>query len=184
MRPRRLDDSGDLTAGGGGEGGFDARLEAVVGHREQLGAAGEQGTHRRRLRLHFGKPGLGRLPQLLLDPRRLREPIGLRAILIGAQAASTPFVACCEDDTLYAPSHFTYRPALDTFAYDRSPGLTPNERAAVLSGRCPFRTNGTFEMSRRGIVAMDLSEATPTSAGQAMLDGIDAYAVLYKPARS
>jgi hypothetical protein len=41
-------------------------------------------------------------------------------ILIGAKAASTPFVACCEDDTVYAPSHFTYRPALDTFAYDRN----------------------------------------------------------------
>lgn len=41
-------------------------------------------------------------------------------VLAGAKAASTPFVACCEDDTVYAPSHFTYRPPLDTFAYDRS----------------------------------------------------------------
>lgn len=41
-------------------------------------------------------------------------------ILLGAKAAKTPFIACCEDDTLYAPSHFSYRPALDTFAYDLS----------------------------------------------------------------
>ncbi len=41
-------------------------------------------------------------------------------ILAGAQAATTPYVACCEDDTLYSPSHFLHRPPLDTFAYDRS----------------------------------------------------------------
>lgn len=42
-----------------------------------------------------------------------------RQILIGAKHATTPYVACCEDDTLYVPEHFTYRPALDTFAYNR-----------------------------------------------------------------
>lgn len=41
-------------------------------------------------------------------------------VLTLAKRATTPFVACCEDDTLYAPLHFTYRPAPDTFAYDRS----------------------------------------------------------------
>ncbi len=41
-------------------------------------------------------------------------------ILLAAKAAETPFVACCEDDTIYHLSHFTYRPAPDTFAYDRS----------------------------------------------------------------
>jgi len=41
-------------------------------------------------------------------------------VLIGAKAATTPFVACCEDDTVYHPWHFLFRPALDTFAYDRS----------------------------------------------------------------
>lgn len=39
-------------------------------------------------------------------------------ILIGAKAAATPYVACCEDDTLYVPGHFNYRPPLDTFAYN------------------------------------------------------------------
>lgn len=41
-------------------------------------------------------------------------------ILLGAKAATTAFVACCEDDTVYSRSHFDYRPALDTFAYDRN----------------------------------------------------------------
>jgi len=41
-------------------------------------------------------------------------------ILAAARATATPFVACCEDDTVYAPEHFTYRPPLDTFAYDRN----------------------------------------------------------------
>lgn len=39
-------------------------------------------------------------------------------ILLAAKAATTPFVACCEDDSLYVPEHFTYRPPLDTFAYN------------------------------------------------------------------
>lgn len=41
-------------------------------------------------------------------------------ILLAAKAATTMDVACCEDDTLYAPSHFSYRPAPDIFAYDRN----------------------------------------------------------------
>lgn len=39
-------------------------------------------------------------------------------ILTGAKAATTPFVACCEDDSLYAPDHFAYRPPLDAFGYN------------------------------------------------------------------
>lgn len=50
-------------------------------------------------------------------------------VLMGAKAAATPFVACCEDDTLYAPAHFTYRPAADTFAYDLSRWVITRERA-------------------------------------------------------
>lgn len=43
-----------------------------------------------------------------------------RNILTGARAATTPYVACCEDDSLYSPEHFQYRPARDTFAYNRN----------------------------------------------------------------
>lgn len=41
-----------------------------------------------------------------------------KQILIGAKAATTEFVALAEDDCLYSSEHFTYRPPLDTFAYD------------------------------------------------------------------
>lgn len=43
-----------------------------------------------------------------------------RQILIGAKAATTPFVACVEDDSLYTAEHFTFRPPMDTFAYNRN----------------------------------------------------------------
>ena len=41
-----------------------------------------------------------------------------KQVLIAAQAAKTEFVATAEDDMLYHPSHFTYRPEGDTFAYN------------------------------------------------------------------
>lgn len=41
-----------------------------------------------------------------------------KQVLIGAKAAKTEFVATCEDDILYPPEHFKYRPDGDIFAYD------------------------------------------------------------------
>lgn len=40
-------------------------------------------------------------------------------VLTAARAAATPYVACVEDDSLYCREHFTHRPPLDTFAYNR-----------------------------------------------------------------
>jgi hypothetical protein len=48
-----------------------------------------------------------------------------RNVLVAAKAADTPFVAFCEDDTLYVPEHFIYRPEPDVFAY--------NEQRAVIT---------------------------------------------------
>ena len=53
-----------------------------------------------------------------------------RQILLGAKAASTPFVACCEDDTLYVPAHFAYRPAGDVFAYNHHRWVISRRQAA------------------------------------------------------
>ena len=39
-------------------------------------------------------------------------------ILLGAKEAATKYVACCEDDSLYVPEHFEYRPKEDEFAYN------------------------------------------------------------------
>lgn len=42
-----------------------------------------------------------------------------KQILIGAKACITPYIACCEDDTLYPASHFTHRPSsMDIFSYN------------------------------------------------------------------
>lgn len=41
-----------------------------------------------------------------------------RQILIGAKAAKTRFVACCEDDSLLNREHLSFRPAGDCFAYN------------------------------------------------------------------
>lgn len=42
-----------------------------------------------------------------------------RQMLSAARLATTPYVAMVEDDVLYSQEHFTYRPALDTFAYNQ-----------------------------------------------------------------
>lgn len=41
-----------------------------------------------------------------------------RQALIGAKAASTKYIALCEDDVLYSPEHFKYRPTPGKFAYN------------------------------------------------------------------
>lgn len=41
-----------------------------------------------------------------------------RQALIGAKAATTKYIALCEDDVLYSPEHFKYRPTEGKFAYD------------------------------------------------------------------
>jgi hypothetical protein len=44
-----------------------------------------------------------------------------KQILIGAKAAKTKYIACCEDDTLYSLEHFSHRPSSDKiFAYNES----------------------------------------------------------------
>jgi hypothetical protein len=41
-----------------------------------------------------------------------------RQVLIGAKAAGTRWVACCEDDTLYTREHLSARPPADEFWYN------------------------------------------------------------------
>ncbi len=41
-----------------------------------------------------------------------------KQILVGAKKVRTKYLVCCEDDSLYSPEHFQYRPPEDTFAYD------------------------------------------------------------------
>jgi len=41
-----------------------------------------------------------------------------KQLLRGCKLATTPYIAVIEDDTLYHKSHFTYRPPMDTYAYN------------------------------------------------------------------
>ena len=41
-----------------------------------------------------------------------------KQVLIGARAAKTKYVATAEDDVLYSPDHYLYKPEPGTFAYD------------------------------------------------------------------
>jgi len=50
-----------------------------------------------------------------------------RQIYIGAQAAETEYVACCEDDALYNLEHFSFRPPKDTFAYNLNRWIIDND---------------------------------------------------------
>ena len=43
-----------------------------------------------------------------------------KQILIGVKEAKTKFVACAEDDTLYAKEHFEYRPPEGVFSYENN----------------------------------------------------------------
>jgi hypothetical protein len=41
-------------------------------------------------------------------------------LLVGAKAATTPWICCAEDDYLYHPSHFELRPPRDAFGYNHA----------------------------------------------------------------
>lgn len=53
------------------------------------------------------------------DEEKLGYETIYRRMLEGAKQATTPFVAVIEDDVLYPPEHFIYRPGLDTFSYNQ-----------------------------------------------------------------
>ena len=40
-------------------------------------------------------------------------------ILVGARVATTEYIACAEDDSVYVPAHFDVRPDPDVFGYNR-----------------------------------------------------------------
>jgi hypothetical protein len=59
-----------------------------------------------------------------------------RQALIGAKSASTEYVACSEDDTLYVPEHFDYRG--DTFCYNDNHWKIHDGSVYFTSGRPIF----------------------------------------------
>ncbi len=70
----------------------------------------------------FHMEQLKQLPYPMIT-RRDKEKMGYETIykrmLEGAKQATTLFVAVIEDDVLYPPEHFHYRPKMDEFAYNQ-----------------------------------------------------------------
>lgn len=54
---------------------------------------------------------------IVVKPHRSHVNI-YRQALIGALTAKTKYIALCEDDLLYSPEHFKYRPKQKPFAYN------------------------------------------------------------------
>lgn len=78
-------------------------------------------------------------------------------ILIGAKAAETDFVACCEDDTLYTPDHFTFRPPADTFFYNLNRWWI-EEKQGAHTYRWRKRTSMCGCIAPRGLLIETLEE--------------------------
>lgn len=53
------------------------------------------------------------------DEKKMGYELIYKRMLEGGKLATTPYVAVIEDDVLYPPEHFYFRPPLDTFAYNQ-----------------------------------------------------------------
>jgi len=104
-------------------------------------------------------------PDVLLWVKDVQPSIAqvYRNILQGCLAAETPYVAFCEDDTVYVPEHFAYRPADDTFAYNERRLVLTRELSADGKRREAFyyfrpRTQMAMGICRRELMIDTLSE--------------------------
>lgn len=57
--------------------------------------------------------------------------------------------------------------------------ITPTQLNSIRSGVCPFRTGGTFGVSRGSITSIDLSERAPEGSGDAIAGDIAKYCKEY-----
>jgi hypothetical protein len=70
----------------------------------------------------FHAEQLAKLPYPIItlrDEEKMGYEMIYKRMLEGAKKATTPYVAIIEDDVLYPPEHFKFRPPLDTFAYNQ-----------------------------------------------------------------
>lgn len=67
------------------------------------------------------KKSLNEIPLIIIkkpsDIERSQAQI-YRQVLEGAKQAQTKYVACCEDDVLYSPEHFKFRPKPEHWGYN------------------------------------------------------------------
>lgn len=71
---------------------------------------------------NFHAEQLAKLPYPMIkmhDEEKRGEVMIYKRLLEGCKMADTPFIAVIEDDTLYPPEHFYFRPNLDEFSYNQ-----------------------------------------------------------------
>lgn len=76
----------------------------------------------------------------------VRSHVGIyRDALIGAKKIKTKYMAFCEDDILYSPAHFTYRPKKRAFAYNSNCwSIYTWVKPALFTYKGPRRNNSTL----------------------------------------
>lgn len=74
-------------------------------------------------------------------------------MLRGAKLATTPYIAVAEDDSLYSKDHFSsFRPPLDTFAYNMNRWSLYTWGAPIYSMKPTRKSNSTFIGPRELII--------------------------------
>ena len=93
-----------------------------------------------------------------------------RQILMGAERAKTEFVACAEDDTLYVPEYFNYKPPTNAFYYNRNCWhLRPKGffyRRNVLMSQCVAPTELMVDALRRRFEKFKETDFIPGEFGE------------------
>ena len=85
-----------------------------------------------------------------------------RNILIGCHAAETTYCAVAEDDALYVPEHFDFRPPLDTFCYNENRWILSRRLAQDGKRREGFYFFNPRTQMAQGIFARELMIAALT----------------------
>lgn len=75
-----------------------------------------------------------------------------KQVLIGAKAAKTEYVATAEDDVLYSPDHYLYKPAPNIFAYDVNKWSIFTWHTPPLLSHRERRTMTSLTVSRQALV--------------------------------
>lgn len=86
------------------------------------------------------KKALGDIPLVVVhkDPSIPRSQAQIyRQVLQGAKLATTEFIACCEDDVLYSPEHFKFRPKPGHWGYNMNSWSIFTWGEAVFSYKAP-----------------------------------------------
>lgn len=93
----------------------------------------------------------------VIDTKRSHVNI-YRQLLIGAKMADTKYIATAEDDVLYSPEHFKYRPSPGKFAYNTGTWMIFTWGEPMFSQKIGGRRNLTSLICEREALIKTLEE--------------------------